>query len=95
MFTILLTFSENRAKASQFMEGHKRWISQGFDEGVFLVVGNLQPSRGGGILAHNTTMEELTERLNADPFVIEKIVEAEIIEITPARMDERLEFLKA
>ncbi|PTC00718.1 hypothetical protein C9975_05985 [Thalassospira xiamenensis] len=95
MFTILLTFSENRAKASQFMEGHKQWISQGFDEGVFLVVGNLQPRRGGGILAHNTTMEELMERLNADPFVIEKIVEAEIIEITPARMDERLEFLKA
>lgn len=95
MFTILLTFSDNRAKVSQFMEGHKQWINQGFDDDVFLVVGSLQPNRGGGILAHNTTFEELTARVNADPFVTENIVEAEIIEITPARADERLEFLMA
>jgi len=95
MFTILLTFSDNRAKAPQFMEDHKQWISQGFDDGVFLVVGSLQPNRGGGILAHNTTFEELTARVNADPFVAEKVVKAEIIEITPARADARLEFLMA
>lgn len=95
MFTILLTFSDNRAKASQFMDAHKKWISQGFDDGVFLVVGNLQPNRGGGILAHNTTFEELMVRVNADPFVAEQVVEAEIIEITPARTDVRLEFLMA
>jgi len=77
------------------MEDHKQWISQGFDDGVFLVVGSLQPNLGGGILAHNTTYEELTRRVNADPFVAEKVVKAEIIEITPARTDVRLEFLMA
>lgn len=95
MFIVILKFSENRAQASHFMEGHKEWIQRGIDSGVFLLVGSLQPNRGGGILAHNTTLSELEARVNDDPFVAEKIVTAEILEITPARADSRLQFLVA
>jgi hypothetical protein len=31
--------------------------------------------------------------VDADPFVMEKVVEAEIFEITPAKSDERLRFM--
>ena len=41
MFMVLLKFSENKAQASQFMEAHNAWIKQGFDDGVFLLVGSL------------------------------------------------------
>ena len=44
MFVVLLKFSANKGQAGQFMEGHKEWIRRGFDEGVFLLVGNLQPA---------------------------------------------------
>ena len=37
MFIALLKFSDNKGKASQFMEGHKEWIKRGFDDGVFLL----------------------------------------------------------
>jgi len=90
MFVVLLRFSGNKGQASQFMEGHKDWIKRGFDDGVFLLVGTLQPNLGGGILAHNTTLPELQSRVNDDPFVAENVVSAEILEITPARADERL-----
>lgn len=93
MFIVLLEFSDNKAQAGQFIEGHKEWIKQGLDDGVFLVVGSLQPNLGGGIVAHNTTLPELQSRVNKDPFVIENIVNAEIIEITPSKVDERLQFL--
>ncbi|MBI3704670.1 MAG: hypothetical protein HY244_12700 [Rhizobiales bacterium] len=93
MFVILLKFSRNKGQASQFMEGHKEWIKRGFDDGVFLLVGNLQPNLGGGIVAHNTSLSDLQSRVNDDPFVAENIVSAEILEIAPARADERLEFL--
>ena len=95
MFIVLLKFSGNKGRASQFLEGHKEWIRRGFDEGVFLLVGNLQPGMGGGIVAHNTTLPELQSRVNADPFVAENVVSAEIIEITPSRADERLKFILA
>jgi uncharacterized protein YciI len=75
------------------MEGHKEWIKRGFDDGVFLSVGGLQPDLGGGIVAHNTSLSDLQSRVSTDPFVSENIVSAEILEFLPSRTDERLAFL--
>ncbi len=93
MFIVLLKFSSNKGQASQFMEGHKEWIKGGFDDGVFLLAGSLQPNLGGGIVAHNTSLSDLQNRVNDDPFVAENVVSAEILELTPAKTDERLEFV--
>ncbi|KCZ49518.1 MULTISPECIES: YciI family protein [unclassified Hyphomonas] len=95
MYVVLLKFSGNKPKAPEFMDGHNAWIRDGFEAGVFLAVGSLQPNAGGGILAHNTTREALDARIAADPFVAEDVVTAEVLEITPARTDPRLDFLKA
>jgi uncharacterized protein YciI len=92
MFVVLLKFA-NKGRASQFMEGHKEWIKRGFDDGVFLLTGSIQPSLGGAVVAHNTSLADLQTRVNKDPFVEEKIVTAEIIEIAPSKVDDRLAFL--
>ena len=93
MFIVLLKFSDNKGQASQYMSGHNDWIKGGFDDGVFLLVGSLQPELGGGIVAHNTSLADLQIRVNNDPFVVENVVSAEILEITPSKSDERLQFL--
>ena len=93
MFIVLLKFSENKGQASQFMEGHNEWIKRGFDEGIFLLAGSLQPNSGGGVVAHNISLADLQYRVNDDPFVAENVVSAEILEITPSKVDERLTFL--
>ena len=93
MFVIFLKFSDNKGNAGQFMEDHNSWIKNGVKDGTFLVVGSLQPSLGGGIIAHNVTLEDLQKRVNEDPFVAENVVTAEIHEISPAMTDERLNFL--
>jgi len=93
MFIVLLKFSDNKGQASQFMEGHNEWIKRGFDDGVFLLVGSLQPNLGGSLVVHNTSLSDLQSRVNGDPFVAEDVVSAEILEITPAKADERLKFL--
>jgi uncharacterized protein YciI len=93
MFIVLLKFSDNKGQASQYMAGHNEWIKRGFDDGVFLLVGSLQPKLGGGIVAHNTSLADLQIRVSDDPFVAENVVSAEILEITPSKSDERLQFL--
>jgi len=95
MFIVLLKFSDNKSQASEFMQDHNSWLKQGFDDGVFLMVGSLQPGLGGAIMANNTSLEDLENRINQDPFVAEDIVNAEILEITPAKADKRLQFLLA
>jgi uncharacterized protein YciI len=93
MFVVQLRFAVNKAQAGRFMEGHKAWIQRGFDDGVFLLAGSIQPDQGGAIIAHGTSLSGLQERLNQDPFVKEGVVSAELIEITPTRSDDRLKFL--
>jgi uncharacterized protein YciI len=95
MFIVLLKFSANKSQAPQFMDGHKSWLKRGFDDGVFLLAGSLEPSMGGGILAHNTSLSDLQKRVDEDPFVLKNIVSREIIELDPAKADNRLQFLIA
>ena len=75
------------------MDRHKAWIKRGFDDGVFLLAGSLEPGLGGGILAHKTSSADLQSRVNEDPFVMENVVKAEIFELDPGKADERLQFL--
>jgi uncharacterized protein YciI len=93
MFIVLLKFSDNKVQAAQFMEAHNEWIKRGFDDDVFLLAGSLQPKLGGGIVAHNTSLADLEIRVNGDPFVAENVVSAEILELTPSKSDDRLQFL--
>ena len=95
MFVVLLRFAANMDKAGAFMQGHKDWLQSGFDDGVFALAGSLMPKGGGAVLAHNISHEELEERVQADPFVAEGVVTADILEIAPSRTDERLAFMAA
>jgi uncharacterized protein YciI len=95
MFVVLLRFAANKTMAGQLMDSHNAWIKRGFEDGVFLLVGSLKPSLGGGIVAHNTSLAELQDRVGRDPFVAENVVSAEILELAPARADARLQFLLA
>ncbi|CAN7691832.1 MULTISPECIES: YciI family protein [Neorhizobium] len=94
MFVVTLKFSANKAKAPALMEGHNAWLKRGFDEGIFLLSGSIQPSAGGAVLAHNTSRADLETRVQQDPFVVEDVVTADILEIAPGRTDDRLAFLK-
>lgn len=93
MFIVFLRFGQHKARAPEFMEAHNRWIQDGIAAGVFLVVGSLKPQAGGAILAHGLSGEELRVRVQQDPFVQHGVVSAEIHEIAPSRVHDRMAFL--
>ncbi|APR77003.1 Hypothetical protein A7982_02350 [Minicystis rosea] len=95
MFVVLLRFSNHRDKAAQFMKGHNEWLQRGFDEGVFVLTGSLKPNLGGAIVAHDISLSDLQSRVQEDPFVAAKVVDAEILELSPSKADARLAFLLA
>lgn len=93
MFIVLLKFADNKAKAGEAMDGHNAWLARGFEDGVFVLAGSLAGGEGGAIVAHGETRAALEGRVEEDPFVAGGVVRAEIVEIAPARADERLGFL--
>ena len=93
MYIITLTFTGLKSKAPDFMAAHNAWIAQGFEDGIFLLVGGLKPQGGGVILASGTDITSIEERISEDPFVAEGIATPHIQEVAPARTDPRLSFL--
>lgn len=93
MFIVLLKFSDNKAKAGQFMEGHQAWLKRGFDDGIFLIAGSLKPQLGGGIMAHNISRDALQAFVGDDPFVAHDVVAPEIIEFEPSQQRPELQGL--
>ena len=94
MFVVMLNFAD-KSRADELMAGHNAWIKQGFADGIFLLVGSLQPNLGGAVLAHNTSRKALEAKVQQDPFVAEGVVTPDIHEITPGKLDPRLQFLAA
>jgi uncharacterized protein YciI len=95
MFIILLKFAGAKEKAAALMEAHKAWIAQGFAEGAFVLVGTIQPGLGGALIALGDSRDAVAARVADDPFVAEGVVDAEILEIAPGRVDERIALLGA
>lgn len=95
MFIITLKFSNNKSQASQFMQEHHAWIKHGFDQGIFLLTGSIQPNLGGVIIAVGVSKQVLEDIVSADPFVREDIVRPEIMEIKPSQMTEQLKTIFA
>lgn len=95
MFITFLKFAENRTAASEYMAAHNDWIAQGFTDGVFLCVGALEPAGGGAILAHGESRATHDARIQADPFVQQRIVSAETHQIDAKRTIPALSFLVA
>lgn len=75
------------------MDDHNSWLRQGFSDGIFVLAGSLSDKQGGAILAHNEPLQKIKERVDQDPFVKEGVVTAEIIEISPGKAVESLNFL--
>jgi hypothetical protein len=45
------------------------------------------------VVAHNTSLTELQQRVAEDPFVVHRVVDAEVLQIAPGMVDPRLDFL--
>lgn len=93
MHIILLRFSDNKAAAPAFMAAHNAWIAKGVADGVFLVVGSLQPQQGGAIVAHAESRAAIEQRVASDPFVAENVVTAEILEVSVNKVADSMHFL--
>ncbi|MGW5777494.1 hypothetical protein [Streptomyces sp. NPDC003863] len=67
MFVVLLRFPADKSQAPDHMADRQEWIRQDVEDGAFLLVGSLQPAQGGAVPAHRTPLDELQERVAADP----------------------------
>jgi uncharacterized protein YciI len=92
MFVVLLRLADG-SSVSEHLDGHRRWLQQGFDDNVFMLTGGIPQRGGGAIIAAGLSPEELNTRLDEDPFVVHGVVTPEVVELETTMSDPRLAFL--
>ena len=92
MFIILLTYTKPVAEVDQHLAAHRAWVNQGFGDGLLLASGGRRPRIGGVLLGHGADRAEIEALAATDPFVVEGVATAEVIEFRPSRLDPRLAF---
>jgi uncharacterized protein YciI len=92
MFIVLLRLSD-ASEVVTHLPGHREWLDQGFDDGVFVLTGGISDAGGGVVLATNLTLDDLTDRLAVDPFVVHGVVTPDIVAVDVTIHDPRLAFI--
>ena len=92
MYLVLLRLADG-SKVSEHLDGHKRWLQRGFADNVFLLSGGIPRLGGGAIIAAGLSLNELSTRLEQDPFVLHGVVTPEVVEPEATMSDPRLAFL--
>jgi MFS family permease len=93
MYIVLLRLADG-TKVAEHLEGHRQWLQQGFDDGIFFLTGGIREAGGGAILAAGLTLDELNARLAEDPFVIHGVVVApDVLDLEVTINDPRLAVL--
>ena len=94
MFIILLTYTKPLAEVDQHLAAHQAWVKRGFDDGLLLASGGRKPRIGGVLIGQGLDRAGIEALAVTDPFVVEGVATAEVIEFRPSRLDPRLAFLE-
>ena len=94
MFIIELTYVKPLEEVGKYMEEHKKFLEENYEEGIFIVSGPMVPRVGGTIIASLDSKEELGKIVNKDPFIINKVSSYKITEFLAAVTGEGLESLR-
>jgi uncharacterized protein YciI len=94
MFIVLLTYTKPLDEVDRHLAAHRAWVKKGFEEGVFVLSGGQHPRTGGALLALGGDRATIQTRVDHDPFLEAGVATAQLIEVIPSTLDDRLDWLK-
>lgn len=85
MFLITYTYIKPLEVVDQFLEIHRAFLDQYYQNNCLIASGPKVPRIGAILLSQLNDREQLEKILQADPFVINEIVNYEITEFMPVK----------
>ncbi len=85
MFIIAMTYKIALTVIDSHLAEHRQFLDQGYEKDIFLVSGPRSPRAGGIIISLLSDEAELRQIMQEDPFVINNLVDFEIIPFEPTR----------
>ncbi|MGI5127085.1 YciI family protein [Pseudonocardia sp. CA-107938] len=80
MYAVVLTYTAPLTEIDDHVPGHRAWLREQYDAGRLLVSGARTPRTGGFLLFAAMPRPELDAALAEDPFAVNGLADAEIVE---------------
>lgn len=91
MYLLLLNYIAPVEKIDSILEDHRIFLDKYYSMNKFVCSGRRNPRTGGVILCNASNRDEINKIINEDPFLINKVVEYEVIEFIPTKYTEGFE----
>lgn len=84
LFIVTLTNARPIEEIETHRDAHRAWLAANTRGGRIAVAGPLDSRTGGLIVANCANRAELDQMMAGDPFVVEKVVDLNVVGVTPA-----------
>lgn len=85
MFIISLEYIRPIEQVEKYLEAHRAFLQDYFEQNKLVCIGRKNPRSGGMIIAYNMTLDEARELAQGDPFNVHGVAEYTITELIPTR----------
>ena len=91
MFLILLRYKKSLEEVNAVRPQHLEFLSQGFDDGKYVLAGRGVPAEFGVIIARGSDSDAARELAEADPYVQSGVADYELLRFEARRTEPGLE----
>jgi uncharacterized protein YciI len=85
MFIVELIYKKPLSEIDHYLNGHRAFLDEGYQNNYFVVSGPKNPRTGGVIISQLTNRIQLENILKKDPFHIHDVADYVITEFSPAK----------
>ena len=90
-FLINITYTVPLPKIDQILPEHRKFLQDGYNNGLLLLSGPRNPRTGGIVLARSESLDEITTFFERDPYKINKYAVYEFAEFDPVKRQPMLD----
>jgi uncharacterized protein YciI len=91
MFIVLLTYKKPLDVVELFVGSHRAYLDEAYKKDYLIASGPQVPRTGGVLLSQLKDRHQLQQVLDNDPFVLNDIVDYQMIEFTPVKFHQEFQ----
>ncbi len=85
MFIIILTYKHAIEVIEPYVNAHRAYLDQGYENNLLIASGPQDPRIGGVMISQTRNQQELENFIKQDPFYINDLADYELIAFNPLK----------
>lgn len=84
-FVVFIHYDVPLEKIDSIVQDHRNFLQQGYESGMLLMSGPLNPRNGGLVVCRATDAQEVISFFENDPYHLNNFAHYEIVEFNPVK----------